>query len=131
MFGVLIGNPFLKAPLPHWACHNSLVIGLYTIPARTCFLIANPTHIAIMGIRWTKFVVPSIGSIIHVGASLHSALIPAALLSSPINLWSGKVVDKFEINNFSTAWSVSVTKSVFDAFVETEENGWSNALRTS
>lgn len=35
---------------------------------------------------WTKFVVPSIGSIIHVGSSSNTVLTPEAADSSPINL---------------------------------------------
>ena len=46
-----------------------------------------------------KFVVPSIGSIIHVGLSVNGPFLPAALDSSPINLTKEKQNKKHKIIN--------------------------------
>jgi len=48
--------------------------------------IHNPMEIAIRGSVWTKFIVPSTGSMIHVGASVNTHLTPSAVDSSPMNL---------------------------------------------
>ena len=37
------------------------------IPKTSFLLIARPTDVTTRGLPWTKFIVPSMGSIIHVG----------------------------------------------------------------
>lgn len=39
-------------------------------------------------------------------------LLPAATVSSPMNLWPGNSFPRFVMSSFSTCWSVSVTKSI-------------------
>jgi len=57
--------------------------------------------------------VPSIGSIIQVGASVKSGITPFAdASSSPINKWVGKLLVKNETIAFSFSLSVSVTRSI-------------------
>lgn len=43
------------------------------MPTHTSFLSTNATEIAINGMRCTKLLVPSIGSIIHVGSSVNAS----------------------------------------------------------
>lgn len=64
------------------------------------------------GKLWTKFKVPSIGSITQVGVSVKVQFPPDATDSSPINRWLGNSALNVFINNFSILWSVSVTKSI-------------------
>lgn len=47
---------------------------------------SNAIEIHTFGLPCTKFIVPSIGSIIHVGADVNSILAPPAVDSSPMNL---------------------------------------------
>lgn len=82
-------------------------------------LIKSARDIQEWGKEWTKFIVPSTGSIIQVGASVNEQGLPPATDSSPMNLWSGKCFERLSINSFSTAWSVSVTKSISQLFVST------------
>ena len=68
----------------------------------------------------TKFMVPSIGSIIQVGASVNVHVLPEETDSSPINLWSGNLALSPFIKCFSTCWSTSVTKSMSHDFTSTD-----------
>lgn len=47
------------------------------------------------------------------------------------HLCSGKASERPLMSNFSTSWSVSVTRSVFDFFVCTSDEGCSKAERTN
>ena len=63
------------------------------------------------GFLWTKFMVPSIGSIIQVGWLVNDSTIPVGdfeMSSSPTNRWSENNSDNPLIKCFSTAKSVSV-----------------------
>lgn len=75
--------PFKNAPWPNRAVYSSFVMGLKTIPIRNSFFKAKATEIAVNGMPWTKLLVPSTGSIIHVGASVRTS---SALVSSAIKL---------------------------------------------
>ena len=46
----------------------------------------RPIHTQVCGMLWTKLEVPSIGSMIHVGASVQFTVLPSAVDSSPMNL---------------------------------------------
>lgn len=84
---VLIGFPLRKAPQCLLAEKNCLMRGLYIIPNSTFLFTTNAKEMHVCGNRCTKFVVPSIGSIIHVGSSVSSGRQPSfAAVSSPINL---------------------------------------------
>lgn len=67
-----IGLPFKNAPLPFLAVNSCSRMGLYTIPRTISFLIAKPITTHICGNPWMKFMVPSMGSMIHVGLSVNS-----------------------------------------------------------
>ena len=72
---------------------------------------------------WTKLVVPSIGSMVQVGASVNRYL-PSDDdddVSSPMMQWLGKLRFKRSNTSSSQCWSVSVTRSVFLPFVAAEE----------
>lgn len=61
--------------------------GLCMIPKTGSLFIVSPTDIQVIGICLTKFAVPSIGSIIHVGSSVSVGIVLFAEdSSSPINL---------------------------------------------
>lgn len=80
-----IGFPFKNAPRPFLAVNSCSRMGLYTIPRTTCFLTAKPMTTHVCGNPWTKLVVPSMGSMIHVGTSVNSgSSLPVD--SSAINL---------------------------------------------
>ena len=71
----------------------------------------KPKIVQICGLLLTKFVVPSMGSMIQVLLSVRTHFSPAATLSSPMKLVSGYFSFSPLINMASTAWSVSVTRS--------------------
>lgn len=82
-----MGFPLRKAPQCLLAEKNCLIRGLYIIPISTFLFTANAKEMHVCGKRCTKLVVPSIGSIIHVGSSVSSGRQPSfAAVSSPINL---------------------------------------------
>lgn len=89
------------------------------MPISGFWLMKSASDIQEWGKEWTKFIVPSTGSIIHVGALVNKHGLPPETDSSPMNLWSGKCFERLSINSFSTAWSVSVTKSISQLFVST------------
>mmetsp|Transcript_24806 Transcript_24806/g.62380 ORF Transcript_24806/g.62380 Transcript_24806/m.62380 type:complete len:215 (+) Transcript_24806:183-827(+) len=85
-----MGRPFRYAPQPRSAVKVSPRMGLCTTPTTTCLLTTSATQVHTKGKECTKFVVPSSGSHIHVGASVSSGVRPAcATSSSPIKAWSG------------------------------------------
>lgn len=84
---VFIGFPLRKAPRCLLAEKNCLIRGLYIIPISTFLFTSNATEMHVCGKRCTKFVVPSIGSIIHVGSLVSCGRRSSfATVSSPINL---------------------------------------------
>lgn len=95
-----IGAPLRKAPWPLRAVKSCSKIGLYTIPISATLSISSATEMHVCGKPWTKFIVPSMGSIIHVGASVNSIFCPEAVLSSPMNL-------PWNVNWF---WNVKISK---------------------
>lgn len=66
--------------------NNSLWCGLLIIPSSISLFIARPIDIQHCENPWTKLTVPSIGSIIHVGASVNSNGSFLLCDSSAINL---------------------------------------------
>lgn len=103
-----IGAPLRKAPWPLRAVKSCSKIGLYTIPISATWLISSATEMHVCGKPWTKFIVPSMGSITHVGASVNSTFCPEAVLSSPINLPWHTICVYF--------WNVDI-KIFFDKFL--------------
>mmetsp|Transcript_41525 Transcript_41525/g.79372 ORF Transcript_41525/g.79372 Transcript_41525/m.79372 type:complete len:218 (-) Transcript_41525:244-897(-) len=71
------------APRPLIALYISSLMGSYVTATTGCFSIMNAIRTQTAGIRCTKLVVPSIGSIVHVGPSPKSYF-PAPTVSSPI-----------------------------------------------
>lgn len=70
----------------------------------------NPIDTQVIGNPCTKFVVPSMGSTIQVGASVKDSMEPASALdSSPMSRSSGKRALTASKMSFSLALSVSVT----------------------
>ena len=61
-------------------------MGLYTTPNTGFLLTQSPTQMQTKGNPWTKFVVPSTGSITHVGVSVKLTFLDLLELtvSSPI-----------------------------------------------
>lgn len=56
------------------------------MPICVSLAMKNATEMHECGLLCTKFMVPSIGSITHVGASVNSVRLPSLLASSPMNL---------------------------------------------
>lgn len=84
---VFIGFPLRKAPQCLLAEKNCLMRGLYIIPISAFLFTSSAKEIHMCGKRWTKLVVPSIGSIIHVGSSVSCGKRPSfAVVSSAMNL---------------------------------------------
>lgn len=84
---VFIGFPLRKAPQCLLAKKNCLMRGLYIIPISAFLFTSRAKEMHVCGKRWTKLVVPSIGSIIHVGSSVSCGNRPSfATVSSAINL---------------------------------------------
>lgn len=79
-----IGLSLRHAPCPFCAVNSWSRTGLYTMPITTCFFIASATEIQQCGVACTKLVVPSIGSISHVGSSVN--VLFSFDVSSPMNL---------------------------------------------
>mmetsp|Transcript_10368 Transcript_10368/g.27167 ORF Transcript_10368/g.27167 Transcript_10368/m.27167 type:complete len:224 (+) Transcript_10368:698-1369(+) len=103
--------PFFCAPIPSAALYISPLIGLYTTPITGLFSTTRATDTAHSGTRRMKLVVPSIGSITHVGTSV-SSYPPAPLLSSASIEWPGNSSLMVLMRKFSHALSKTVTKSV-------------------
>mmetsp|Transcript_435 Transcript_435/g.1523 ORF Transcript_435/g.1523 Transcript_435/m.1523 type:complete len:221 (-) Transcript_435:231-893(-) len=114
----LMGSSFKNAPSPYVPRNVSFKMGLCTTPTTGFLLIVSPTHTHTKGYPWTKLVVPSTGSTIHVGASVSSGVAPfSELSSSPMKQWSGKLSRSCSKMSFSQALSVSVTRSASPFFV--------------
>lgn len=79
-------SPFRYAPFPTLAVYDNFSTGLQIIPITGFFSISSPMEIAMRGRECTKFIVPSTGSIIHVGSSPNTHFSPLETDSSPINL---------------------------------------------
>eukprot|EP00520_Triparma_pacifica_P003094 CAMPEP_0118639910 /NCGR_PEP_ID=MMETSP0785-20121206/4475_1 /TAXON_ID=91992 /ORGANISM="Bolidomonas pacifica, Strain CCMP 1866" /LENGTH=98 /DNA_ID=CAMNT_0006531269 /DNA_START=562 /DNA_END=858 /DNA_ORIENTATION=- len=77
----------------------------------------NPTDMQQSGLPDAKFVVPSIGSIIHVGEDMSWLRVDDELPSSPMILWFGKALDIIEIIKASLERSTLVVMSVSLVFV--------------
>lgn len=87
MSEVFIGFPLRKAPQCLLAEKNCLIRGLYIIPISTFLFTNSAKEMHVCGKRCTKLVVPSMGSIIHVGSLVSCGRRPSfAAVSSPINL---------------------------------------------
>lgn len=87
MSEVFISFPLRKAPQCLLAEKNCLIRGLYIIPISTFLFTNSAKEMHVCGKRCTKLVVPSIGSIIHVGSLVSCGRQPSvAAVSSPINL---------------------------------------------
>ena len=89
----LMGFPFSLAPWPLIAVYILSITGAKTMPMTIRLLTTKATEIETIGCEWTKFMVPSIGSMIQVGSLPKSLMTPsaAAVVSSPMNLWLGKI----------------------------------------
>lgn len=66
--------------------NNKFITGTEMIPNTTSLLMAKPMEMHTFGYPWTKFKVPSTGSIIQVGSSVSTAFTPDDVVSSPMNL---------------------------------------------
>lgn len=82
----LSGFPFKRAPWPLRASKNCPKTGLVIIPICGSLLTSKAMDTQTWGKEWTKFMVPSTGSMTHVGSSVSSCLFPSAVDSSPMNL---------------------------------------------
>ena len=100
---------FTKAPLPASAKKHSLRAGSNTMPAVILLPSCTAIEIAKCGIPCMKLVVPSIGSIIHCGASLSwPAICPDSSMTNP---QSGRALANSSWMTFSAVISALVTKS--------------------
>ena len=93
--------PLSLQPWPLIAVKVFPMHGAEMMPSTIFLLIANATEMVTRGLLWTKFIVPSMGSIIHVGLSVKVSILPsaAATLSSPMNSCLGKLfLKKVKIN---------------------------------
>jgi len=70
--GSACDRDFKKAPCPTIAVYNSSRKGLYITPTLGTLFTTKPNEMQKAGNACTKFVVPSIGSTIKVGASVRT-----------------------------------------------------------
>eukprot|EP01139_Manchomonas_bermudensis_P026949 Amastigsp_a854331_5.p3 type:complete len:188 gc:universal Amastigsp_a854331_5:317-880(+) len=108
-------DPLRNAPSPAIATKNCECSGATTTPSSGARFRSSPIETATSACPWTKFVVPSIGSMIQVNSSVSMPVFPEGdvdTVSSPMSTCDGNRSATRPKISASTALSVSVAKSV-------------------